>query len=587
MSKGFALLLVLVFLIALCVTSVKPAKARLTTIIVPDDYPTITAAIGNATNGDTVLVRSGTYNEQTLETNKTISLIGEGLTSTIVNLHPPSLPDYILGQLVGNLATAIEFNANNIVVSGFTINSYGAMGITGNDEVITGNAINEYAEYSFTVTGNYETIYNNTSNNYIHACCTHSTICSNSGTGTITVEGFYSSNSFFEGSFNSVFDNNMKGVGDVESSYNLYYSNIVNDGYGMDVSLNDILANNTITNCNQGVSTGSNDMIVGNTVMSNSGAGLSTTGLNNIFWANYVANNAIGILTVSSSEYHGGNFTIYDNDFINNTDQTQVTDSQGGPWSDYWNSSQQGNYWSDYLSRYPNATQVGSLGIWNTPYYVGGGEQDNYPLMNPFDISTINIQLPSWANITVPNLLPTPSFPPSTLASQTPTSTTVPATTDNGSTVNLAISGNITSSQMSNVAITTNKSAATTTVSFTVTGESGTTGFSNMTIPKSAVPYGTKPTIYIDGQTAQDQGYTQDINNYYVWYTTSFSTHQISIVFTTTPSPSPSPTLSSTQKPFPTAPVAAASGTSAVVVVGAGLFVYFKKRKQVKLHGHE
>jgi hypothetical protein len=30
-------------------------------------------------------------------------------------------------------------------------------------------------------------------------------------------------------------------------------------------------------------------------------------------------------------------------------------------------------------------------------------------------------------------------------------------------------------------------------VSFTVTGESGTTGFSNITIPKSAVPYGTTP----------------------------------------------------------------------------------------------
>jgi hypothetical protein len=69
-------------------------------------------------------------------------------------------------------------------------------------------------------------------------------------------------------------------------------------------------------------------------------------------------------------------------------------------------------------------------------------------------------------------------------------------------------------------------------VSFTVTGASGTTGFGNVTIPKSAVPYGTTPTIYIDGQPASNQGYTQDSNNYYVWYTTHFSTHQISIVFT-------------------------------------------------------
>jgi hypothetical protein len=33
-------------------------------------------------------------------------------------------------------------------------------------------------------------------------------------------------------------------------------------------------------------------------------------------------------------------------------------------------------------------------------------------------------------------------------------------------------------------------------------------------------------------------------------------------------------------KPFPTAIVVAVSGASAVAVVGAGLFVYFKKRKR-------
>jgi hypothetical protein len=56
-----------------------------------------------------------------------------------------------------------------------------------------------------------------------------------------------------------------------------------------------------------------------------------------------------------------------------------------------------------------------------------------------------------------------------------------------------------------------------------------------MTIPKSAVPYGTTPIIYIDGQPASNQGYTQDINNFYVWYTTSFSTHQVSIQFAVPP----------------------------------------------------
>lgn len=105
-----------------------------------------------------------------------------------------------------------------------------------------------------------------------------------------------------------------------------------------------------------------------------------------------------------------------------------------------------------------------------------------------------------------------------------------------GSTVDLAINGNITSSQISNVTISTNQSAATTIVSFTVTGQNGNTGFSNITIPINAVPYGTTPTIYVDGQPALYQGYAQDANNYYVWYTTNFSNHEILVLFAAMPS---------------------------------------------------
>ena len=118
-------------------------------------------------------------------------------------------------------------------------------------------------------------------------------------------------------------------------------------------------------------------------------------------------------------------------------------------------------------------------------------------------------------------------------SSPTPTSsaTTLPATTDNSSIVNLTISGNITYSQMSNTTIATNQSATVTTISFNVAGEVGTTGFVNITIPKSEIPNSTIPTIYIDGQAASNQGFTQDTGNYYVWFTTHFSTHRISIVF--------------------------------------------------------
>ena len=132
--------------------------------------------------------------------------------------------------------------------------------------------------------------------------------------------------------------------------------------------------------------------------------------------------------------------------------------------------------------------------------------------------------LPTPTPTTVPTKIPSPSPNPSLI--------TIKATTNNGAIVDLAITGNVSSSQLSDIVITTNQSDTTTTVSFIVTGESGTTGFSNMTIPKSAVANKTTPTIYIDNQPAQNQGYTQDADNYYIWYTTSFSTHKVSIQFT-------------------------------------------------------
>ena len=74
---------------------------------------------------------------------------------------------------------------------------------------------------------------------------------------------------------------------------------------------------------------------------------------------------------------------------------------------------------------------------------------------------------------------------------------------------------------------------ASTNVSFTITGSSGTVGFCNMTLPKTALAYGTSPLVYIDGTLAANQGYTQDASNFYVWFTTHFSTHQITIQVTT------------------------------------------------------
>lgn len=70
------------------------------------------------------------------------------------------------------------------------------------------------------------------------------------------------------------------------------------------------------------------------------------------------------------------------------------------------------NYWSDYLTKYPNATEIDSSGIGNTPYVfnsygpVVGTVQDNHPLLKP---------------VAIPNF-GTPSSSPSSSSSSLPSS---------------------------------------------------------------------------------------------------------------------------------------------------------------------
>ena len=78
---------------------------------------------------------------------------------------------------------------------------------------------------------------------------------------------------------------------------------------------------------------------------------------------------------------------------------------------------------------------------------------------------------------------------------------------------------------------TTSDQTTETKFSFTIIGPSGTVGFGNMTIPKNAIPYESNPIVYIDGNQTTDQGYSQDANNYYVWFTMHFSVHQLTVQF--------------------------------------------------------
>ena len=60
------------------------ADADPSIIYVPDDHPTIQYAIGNATEGDTIIVRSGTYRES-IHIYKNLTIQGEDKSTTFID----------------------------------------------------------------------------------------------------------------------------------------------------------------------------------------------------------------------------------------------------------------------------------------------------------------------------------------------------------------------------------------------------------------------------------------------------------------------------------------------------------------------
>jgi parallel beta-helix repeat protein len=112
--------LILSILLLTCISllsgTIQPAKSTSTTIIVPDDCPSIQEAINRADEGDMIFVRNGVYHENVV-VNKTVSLIGENSSGTIID-----------GVGKGNV---VDVLSDNVVLHGFTITNSGGAGDAG------------------------------------------------------------------------------------------------------------------------------------------------------------------------------------------------------------------------------------------------------------------------------------------------------------------------------------------------------------------------------------------------------------------------------------------------------------------------
>ena len=70
LCRSFAVLFVV--LLSFSTLSIFNVKGQTRTITVPDDYSTIQEAIEAASDGDTIFVKRGTYQEKTITKNKKI-----------------------------------------------------------------------------------------------------------------------------------------------------------------------------------------------------------------------------------------------------------------------------------------------------------------------------------------------------------------------------------------------------------------------------------------------------------------------------------------------------------------------------------
>jgi parallel beta-helix repeat protein len=113
-KKFVAIIVVFIIAIGAVLYVVHLGRVGSKTLVVPDDYATIGWAMGNATAGDTVYVRSGTYNES-LTIDKPLSLIGEDMRSTI-----------IFSEGTHGSGHTITIKADNVTISGFSLQGNGS-----------------------------------------------------------------------------------------------------------------------------------------------------------------------------------------------------------------------------------------------------------------------------------------------------------------------------------------------------------------------------------------------------------------------------------------------------------------------------
>ncbi|MHA1754164.1 MAG: right-handed parallel beta-helix repeat-containing protein [Candidatus Odinarchaeia archaeon] len=309
-------------------------------MVVPDEYGSITEAINNATDGQTVYVKSGVYNEY-ITINKALQIIGENKANTIIR---------------GN-GTGILFKivSDNVSISGFWMqNAETAIHLKKVKNCrILGNKFTNFSTYS-TLTGGIA-IYADSCNNL--------TIKENFATDADYFLLCLLSSNNCKISYNTfISDRRMCQAIKLENSHN----NIIewNKIYGKP---------ELVTEGGIGLSHSNGNLIRFNDIKENDWCGISLY----ISDKTVIMGNNITFQRIQTGlyMYNSIDTLIYCNNFIANLKDVIM---EGGVKNTCWHHLGLGNYWDKYEGEDNNYDGIG-----DTPY-IAEGQNDTCPLMGQY-----------------------------------------------------------------------------------------------------------------------------------------------------------------------------------------------------------